>query len=255
MKPGFLLAPLLANLLGGLAAPSAHAGLTGKSVENSGGVSVTIHDPSSPLANAMGNIVTLTGSQTTYINNGTTTTTYQTYCVDLYHYTNSSYVAVQEIANTNTFATNTSSNYTNSPDTPNTAYGQAGLGRAAWLVNMFANHAGVDRAALQIAIWKAEYETNLSDYDKLSAGIITFSGLSTAVQADAKSYLDQSWTAGGGQFASSTAYVWFSFTKGGNYTQDQIAAAVPEPAGLAIAGLGAIGFGFHALCRRRGSRS
>jgi hypothetical protein len=126
-------------------------------------------------------------------------------------------------------------------------YQRDGLGRAGWLLEQFGVGILSDdqRAGLQIAIWKAEYETqvNVSSHGAdLTLGAITFYNFgTTAAAAYAVSYLTQDLTSNHGAFGHVNDAHWVSYQ--GN-AQDQIAlpgtgnfvSAVPEPASVAMWG-------------------
>jgi hypothetical protein len=164
-----------------------------------------------------------------------------TYCVDIFHSINGSSPGPAKLFE--------ASSFTDGRDLGNTSitdsYKRAGLGRAAWLVNTYANVASVDKVALQLAVWKAEYEAYSSsgaNYDNLIAGTLYFSSVNSTIAANAKAYLDYSIVKGvGGQFATSTG-IWVSYQ---DTSQDQIArnpnfnpnfGSVPEPASVAMWG-------------------
>jgi hypothetical protein len=233
-----------------MANSTAQAGLTAYSTENGGGAGVTISlTTASPLGNPLS---TTASSFTTHFSTdgGITYTSKTTYCVDLYHYTSGPVDA--QVINANTFAANTSTNYTTSQNTQTDAYSQAGLGRAAWLVSTYANSTGVNQAALQIAVWKAEYETHhagfSASYASLTSGDAQFA-TDALTQNQAQLYLLGSLLAGGGQYATMNGY-WVSMHKDGNITQDQLYGS-PEPSALAIAALGAMGLVGYGLRRKR----
>ncbi len=113
--------------------------------------------------------------------------------------------------------------------------------KAAWLFNTFAadvDSSGTDAqaAGLQIAIWKALYDTDAS----LTTGNVTFSGLSSDVALAATSYLQALYYAPG-VYHTSTA-VWLdALDPPRGAGQDQI-TGVPEPGTLFLMATGAIAF-------------
>jgi len=136
-----------------------------------------------------------------------------------------------------------------------------GFGRAAWIADTYGIGAtGVTQAAVQIAIWKAEYETTAADYANLGAGFITFTGDSYGGGAltAATTMLNASLTAGSGNFAIGKAEWVNYYDSDGSHAQFQLIPVlggqsnpVPEPSTLAIAGLGALGFVGYSLRRRK----
>lgn len=196
---------------------------------------LVLSDPLSTIANAF----------TTTFNDGSTV---ESYCVDLFHYTNPShYTTVNTVNNASNFTAS-------SKNTLNLSYSLAGLGRAAWLVNTYANQTDVNKAALQVAVWKAIYEEeeNVSSMgSSLTTGSITFSDLSTSTKNKAIDYLTVSLNIGGNTYASDTG-TWLSFAKSGNYTQDQIVAvSTPEPSALALSAIAMAGMAVSSYWRRR----
>jgi hypothetical protein len=173
---------------------------------------------------------------------GTSPTSIETYCIDIYHTNNQGALPFQsvELIQGQTYSA------TRDNPTDTSTYGQQGLGRAAWLVNNYQNDPNVDKVALQLAIWKAEYETqgDSANFLNLTSNLATvyftnFGGLTslqlTNVLADATAYLTASVAAGGGQYAVAKG-IWVSYQ---GDAQDQIFAPsflpnslplVPEPA-------------------------
>lgn len=135
-----------------------------------------------------------------------------------------------------------------------------GFGRAAWIADTYGIGAtGETQAAVQIAVWKAEFETT-THYADLSQGSITFTGDSYGGGAltAATTMLNASLTAGSGNFAIGKAEWVNYFDSDGSHAQFQLIPVlggqsnpVPEPSTLAIAGLGALGFVGYSLRRRK----
>jgi len=211
---------------------------------------------------------TTAGTFTTTLGNNATlsggTTSYVSYCVDLFHTTG----AIDKLDNlggtsgltgplplTNVYGTgSTDPNNTTSA----TAWQLAGFGRAAWLVDTFGGTLTTDaqRALLQIAIWKADYSSSTdtaAQYSDVTLGSekLTNTGAFTAGQLNTiDGYLAASVAAGSGTYATASA-LWVDFLAyNGSHTQDQI-IGVPEPSALAIAGLGALGMIGYGIRRRK----
>ena len=106
----------------------------------------------------------------------------------------------------------------------------------------------IQKAALQVAIWKAEYETDTTNLTDLNHGRITLTGLDATVAADATAYLTASLDNHGALSSSAGILVHYL-----GDAQDQLLdphslpPSVPEPkaslvmsgtALLAVAGLG-----------------
>jgi hypothetical protein len=224
-----------------LATSSAHAQYYG--VTNFyGGSNVTVTDHNLSYSES-----TLAGPFTTTISQNGSTPLYSmtTYCVDLFHYingssygTNEGYQAANLIYanNFSVLGANGGRNFgTGSGIASPTATQLGGLGRAAWLVDNQTSLAAltggvIDQAALQLAVWKAEYETDQTNFANVSGGAITFSGNATML-ADATRYLQFDLNQNGGSAGIANGLL-VAYQGDG---QDQL-AAVPTPATMAMSG-------------------
>jgi hypothetical protein len=104
----------------------------------------------------------------------------------------------------------------------------------------------------QVAIWKAEYETNSADYNILNAGALRITGLNSNVSSLATSYLNASLAAGGGSAFATDSALWVNYYNvTGDHPQFQL-MTVPEPSSLALqfAGLGTLGLFAYGRARR-----
>ena len=183
---------------------------------------------------------------------GANAVTTQSFCVDLFHDVSSSYSA---LANTALPLASAFGGTTTAPAGIN----PTALGTAAWIVNTFGygNLTDAQWAGVQIASWKAEFETNSTDLANLkldnvaylSQGNVQFSGGSSqAALTYAAQYL-AAW-ANAGYATSSAILVNYASDSSGNHYQYQL-IAVPEPSTLVIAGLGGLGLVGYGLRRRR----
>ena len=248
------------------AASSAHAQLYGLTSFNHEDVGVTINVPGKPSENTLANsfVTSLSNSSS-----GPATSSIETYCIDIYHPNNghhgdnnSSYQEVRLI---------TSSTYDATRDNPNdtSTYGAGGLGRAAWFVNNTTTLAAqtpggvLDKPALQLAIWKAEYETqaDTGNYASLGAGTISFStDPMSQVGKDAIAYLTASLAAGtapnGTSSYATSIGTWVSYQGG---AQDQIFdpkfSPVPEPASMAMCATALVGLTGVAARRKQKAKA
>jgi hypothetical protein len=237
-------------------APSARAQLYGES-QGSSAETVTMSGTGA-LSSVNNTYDALYSTSLSPNSNGNGATGFNTsYCVDLTHEVASSWTQLGNTPTplplTNTFVTGTT-----------IATDLAGFGRAAWIADAF-GYGSVNnqtQAAVQVAIWVAEFAG--SNYNPtthtgattitanaVNGGTITISGNNAVIQ-QAITYLQASWNAGLGAYASSSA-LWVNYENvTGSHPQFQlIAVAVPEPSALAIAGLGALGFVGYGLRRKR----
>ena len=104
---------------------------------------------------------------------GANAVTTRSFCVDLFHDVSSSYSALA-----NTALPLASAFGSNTGTTAPAGISNAALGAAAWIVNTFGygNLTDAQWAGVQIASWKAEFETNSTDRTNLSQGNVQFSG-------------------------------------------------------------------------------
>jgi len=179
--------------------------------------------------------------------NGADAQTFRSFCVDLFHDVSSSYSAL--------YANNPlplASEFSGTTGTTAPAgISNAALEAAAWIINTFGygNLTDDQWAGVQIASWKAEFETNSSYRTDLSNGNVTFTGGSSqAALTDAAQYLD-AW-ANAGYATSSAILVNYASDSNGNHYQYQL-IPVPEPSTLVVAGLGGLGLVGYGLRRRR----
>lgn len=247
-----------------LVTPSARADIYGTSTYLGGhtiSINGTLNNPDSTSESFSGGYYTTYGTTLT----GDSSYSGISYCVDLTHSTGSSAKLADstEVANGPLPLTNSFANLTSSPT--NVATDNAGFGRAAWIANTFGAGLsnGATMAAVQIAVWVAEYASSSWSYvgaagnitsitaNGGSYGTVTFSGNKTDL-SKAYTYLTTSMTAGGGSnFATASAY-WVDYEKvTGGHHQFQLITAVPEPSALAIAGLGLLGFVGYGVRRQR----
>jgi hypothetical protein len=245
LKPRHLIAALFL-----FAAPMAHAQNTAVTdfYHTSVNTGVTVYSPDSPFGQVRYDGTYANDFQTkAYANNVQTGNAFTTYCVDLFHYSNGapgphspqavSFLSSASFADGRNFGTGYSSNSTVQQNQRN------GLGRAGWLAaNVFLiNDATINdqRAGLQIAIWKAEYETNSADFNVLNAGTIHLSS-TAAAEHYALQYLNLDLSLNGGHFGTAAA----NLVSYHGTAQDQIAlpntgpsfSPVPEPASVAMWG-------------------
>jgi len=177
---------------------------------------------------------------------GANAETYRSFCVDLFHDVSTSYSALAS----NPLPLASAFGVTTGTTAP-AGISNAALGAAAWIVNTFGygNLTDAQWAGVQIASWKAEFETNSADRTNLSQGNVTFTGGSSqAALTYAAQYL-AAW-ANAGYATSSAILVNYASDSSGNHYQYQL-IAVPEPSTLVIAGLGGLGLVGYGLRRRR----
>jgi hypothetical protein len=113
-----------------------------------------------------------------------------------------------------------------------------GGARAAWLFNTYASNihastdstAGIQAAALQVAIWEAMYDTGAN----LAEGSFILNTTGT-VRTQAQAYLNSLYGAGGGGYFTSVATILEVISP--NRGQDQIVSRVNEPSTLLLMGL------------------
>ncbi len=178
---------------------------------------------------------------------GANAETYRSFCVDMFHEVSTSYSA---LASSNALPL-ASAFGGNTGTTAPAGISNAALGAAAWIVNTFGygNLTDAQWAGVQIASWKAEFETISTDRTNLSQGNVTFTGGSSqAALTYAAQYL-AAW-ANAGYATSSAILVNYASDSSGNHYQYQL-IAVPEPSTLVIAGLGGLGLVGYGLRRRR----
>jgi hypothetical protein len=186
--------------------------------------------------------------------NGANARTYRSFCVDLFHDVSSSYSALAS----NPLPLASAFGGTTGTTAP-AGISNAALGAAAWIINTFGtgNLTDAQWAGVQIASWKAEFETNSADLANLkqgnvaslSQGYVQFTGGSSqAALSDAAQYL-AAW-ANAGYATSSAILVNFASDSNGNHYQYQL-IPVPEPSSLVVAGLGGLGLFGYGFRRRR----
>jgi hypothetical protein len=229
-----------------LSSTAARADLFGKGLVAAGSQTVGVVDATLGISNTFNTEYhTLLSPNAS----GTPSTDYISYCVDLLHGLPGTFTQLDNnpfggpppgpLPLTNTFPSATS------PD--NGQVDAASFGRAAWIANAFGLGTPSDlvRSAVQIAIWKTEYESNPADYTNMGAGSISFSGNAAAI-ALAQSYLITA--------NRQTSYaLWVDYVDiNGTHQQHQL-IPVPEPSTLAVAGLGALGFIGYGWKRRKRS--
>jgi hypothetical protein len=228
-----------------------------------GDVGVTINKPVGDPEGTLSN--NFTTSLSSVVSGSPVTATVETYCIDIYHTNNgiqgSNDPTFQqvELISGSSFAvasTQAAAGRDTGFGTASTTYELAGLGRAAWLVNTFSTAQGVDKVALQLAVWKAEYEgeTDSGNYANLLAGTISFTGINpnSQVGIDATNYLLASLN-GGSTYSTGTG-IWVSYQ---GIAQDQIfdprniPGNVPEPASLVMSGTALLAVAGLGLRRRK----
>ncbi len=180
---------------------------------------------------------------------GANSATFRSFCVDMFHEVSTSFssLASSPLPLASSFGGTTGT-------TAPAGINPAALGAAAWIINTFGQGTITDAqwAGIQIASWKAEFETNMADRTNLGAGNVRFSGGSSSASLTYAAQYLAAWASAG--YASSSALLvnYASNSQGAHYQYQLI--AVPEPSSLAIAGLGGLGLVGYGLRRRRISR-
>jgi PEP-CTERM motif len=245
---GFSLKTVLAasGILFCLAAGSAMAGTVTTSTVSlpNGSTTININDSAQSVDGGGSNIITGTIGLQTNIG------ALSTYCVDLFDYINTGNPSV------NTFNQNPlAAGETFQNGTATGSFTQAQVNTITRLLTngSLQTQNVVNTAALQIAIWAAEYDTAAANgsYNITSGDSFYFSATgdsnSAATLAQAQTYLnDATGYQNGGSFVSatwltnSTHFVEFLTSTTGN-VQDLVYLATPEPSTVAIFGMGLIG--------------
>jgi len=179
--------------------------------------------------------------------------TYRSFCVDLFHDVSTSYSALASNPLPLAGAFGGTTGTTAPAGISNTA-----LGAAAWIVNTFGygSLSNDQWAGVQIASWKAEFETNSADLTNLkldnvaylSQGNVQFSGGSSQSALNYAAQDLAAW-ANAGYATSSAILVNYVSDCDGNHYQYQL-IPVPEPSTLVVAGLGGLGLFGYGLRRR-----
>lgn len=204
-----VLAATVALVGAGVPAAADFINITG----GSGAQAVTVHAPGQSANN-----------QTVWAQAFTATTgdlgSFDAYCVDLNHY-----ISVP-------------GSYTYTPAAMSTwaapgGGGASGTGdSAAWLYNTYANAAGTNKAALQVAIWEVLYETvgSWNAFSTMGAQFWITNNNPVATQANV--YLSALGT-------NTSEATWLQVMRGDDDKQDLIGPApVPEPGTLLLLGSG-----------------
>jgi hypothetical protein len=244
MKSVMAISGVLFSLAGGCAMADV---VTTSSVSlPNGSTSVNIVYPSQPSIDGGGNNLT-TGTIGLQTNIGAL----NTYCVDLFDYINTGNPSV------NTFNQNpltAGSHFQNGSLTGTFTQAQVNVITKLLTNGSLQTNNVVNTAALQIAIWAAEYDTAAANGTyNITVGdgfyfTSTGDGNSAAALAQAQTYLNNAtgYVNGTGQFVGATwltasnKYVQFLTSTTGN-VQDLVYLATPEPASVAMFGLGLIG--------------
>jgi hypothetical protein len=246
---GFTLKSVLgiSGILFGLTAGSAIAGTVNTTSVNlpNGDTTVNIVDTLQPVDGGGSNIITGTIGLQTNIG------ALNTYCVDLFDY-----ISTGNPSN-NSFNLNpltAGATYRNGSTTGTFTQAQVNLITRLLTNGSLQTQNTVNTAALQIAIWAAEYDTAATNgtYNITSTDSFYFTattdGNSAAALAQAQTYLNDAtgYVNGSGQFVNATwltasnKYVEFLTSTTGS-VQDLVYLATPEPSSVAVFGLGLIG--------------
>jgi hypothetical protein len=163
-----------------------------------------------------------------------------TYCVDI----------LNELASPQTV------NVSDTTDSNMTTPAADGGAKAAWLLNTYASAVttGVQAAALQVAIWESLYDNdhnlNTGNFSLVtSSAAYTGAAEALLIYNQANDYLGHLFSASAPNHQYYTSVATWLDAVGPRGGQDQI--ATPEPATLALLGLGSIG----AFSRRRRERA
>lgn len=239
----------LSGVLLGIATGSAMAGtITSSSVSLPNGnttINIVYPSQSSTLDGGGNNIITGTIGLQTNIG------ALNTYCVDLFDYINTGNPSVNTF---NQNALTAGSTYRNGSLTGTFTQAQVNLITRLLTNGSLQTNTLVNTAALQIAIWAAEYDTAAANGTyNITAGdgfyfTATGDSNSAAALAQAQTYLNNAtgYVNGSGQFVAATWLTnsnkfveYLTSTTGG--VQNLVYLATPEPSSVAVFGLGLIG--------------